>query len=118
MLDPAPALGDERRLRIPGDDMTARIYQQGKSTMQSGKARTNGWILEHEPRSPQRPDPLTGWAGSNDTRRQIKLAFPTLEAAKAYAEREGLDYHVVPAPERSLRIQAYADNFSVGDVSF
>src|SRR3546814_7364556 len=82
--------------------------------MQSGRAQTDKWVLEFEPADAQRPDPLTGWAGSADTRRQVKLMFPTLEAAKAYAEREGITYLVVPAPQRTLKIQAYADNFPIG----
>lgn len=90
---------------------TARIYQSPKNAMQSGRARTHGWTLEFEPEDAQRPDPLTGWAGSRDTRRQIRLSFPTVEAAIAYAEREGLAHHVVPVPARALKLQAYADNF-------
>ncbi|ODU19973.1 MAG: ETC complex I subunit [Sphingomonas sp. SCN 67-18] len=91
--------------------MAARIYQRVKNAMQSGRARTDQWVLEFEPGEAKRPDPLTGWAGSGDTREQLKLSFPSLDAATAYAEREGLSYHVVPAPERSLKLQAYADNF-------
>ena len=34
-----------------------------------------------------------------------------LDAAKAHCEREGWAYHVVPAPARKLKLQAYADNF-------
>jgi len=94
-----------------GRGMTARIYQRMKNAMQSGRYRTDRWVLEHEPAEPKRPDPLTGWAGSGDVRDQVRLTFPTLEAAKAYAEREGIDYVVVPAPTRTLKIQAYADNF-------
>ena len=90
---------------------TARIYQRPKNAMQSGRARTDRWILEFEPGEQQRPDPLTGWAGSGDTRGQLRLGFPTAEAAQAYAEREGIAYHVVAAPERKLKLQAYADNF-------
>ena len=45
------------------------------------------------------------------TRDQVRLTFPTVEAAQAYAEKQGLTYHVVPAPERKLKLQAYADNF-------
>lgn len=90
---------------------TARIYQRPKNAMQSGRARTDRWILEFEPAEKQRPDPLTGWAGSGDTANQLRLGFPSLEAAKAHAEREGYAYHVVPAPERKLTLQAYADNF-------
>ena len=90
---------------------TARIYQRPKSSMSSGRARTGSWALEFEQAEAKRADPLTGWAGSGDTRTQVRLNFPTLEAATAYAEREGIDFHVVPAPERTLKLQAYADNF-------
>ncbi len=90
---------------------TARIYQRPKNAMQSGRARTQGWVLEFEPAEPKKPDPLTGWAGSGDTRDQVRLGFPSAEAALAYAAREGLEAHVIPAPERSLKLQAYADNF-------
>ncbi|MEG3087811.1 ETC complex I subunit [Sphingomonas sp. PB4P5] len=90
---------------------TARIFQRPKNSTQSGRARTDAWILEFEPGEAKRPDPLTGWAGSGDTRDQVKLGFPTAEAAIAYAEREGLAFTVIAAPERKLKLQAYADNF-------
>lgn len=91
--------------------MTAHIYQTPKNAMQSGKARTGTWVLEHAPAEAKQPDPLTGWAGSGDMRQQLRLTFPSLEAAQAYAQSIGLDYHVtMPAP-KSLKLQAYADNF-------
>lgn len=90
---------------------TARIYQRPKNAMQSGRARTDLWVFEYDPGEPQQPDPLTGWPGSGDTRNQLRLTFPTCDAATAYAEREGIAYHVVPAPQRTLKLQAYADNF-------
>ncbi|WP_315762087.1 ETC complex I subunit [Sphingomonas sp. Y38-1Y] len=90
---------------------TARIYQQPKSAMSSGKALTHRWVLEFEPTAAQIADPLTGWAGAGDTRQQLRLRFPTAEAAKAYAEREGIEAQVIPAPTRKLKLQAYADNF-------
>jgi hypothetical protein len=88
-----------------------RIIQKSKNAMQSGRFGADQWVLEFEPRDAQRADPLMGWAGSGDTRRQLSLKFDTLDAAKAYAERKGLSYHVVPAAERKLKLQAYADNF-------
>lgn len=91
--------------------MDARIYQMPKNAMQSGKARTQDWVLEFLAPSGIRADPLTGWAGSGDTQHQVKLSFPTLDAAKAYAEREGVDYTVLPPTPKRLKIQAYADNF-------
>ena len=90
----------------------ARIYQRIKNSMQSGRSRVGLWVLEYEPAEAKRPDPLTGWAGSGDTRDQVRLGFPTLDAARAYAEREGLPYHVVPAvPQRAMKIRTYAENF-------
>jgi hypothetical protein len=90
---------------------TARIFKRPKNAMQSGKARTHGWALEFEPAEAKKPDPLTGWAGSGDTRDQIRLTFPTQEAAVAYCEKQGWEPVVVPAPESRLKLQAYADNF-------
>ena len=58
-----------------------------------------------------RPDPLTGWAGSGDTRTQVRLRFATRDEAVAYATKKGFDIHVVPSPPVSLKLQAYADNF-------
>ncbi|MHA6722012.1 ETC complex I subunit [Sphingomonas sp. RS2018] len=89
----------------------ARIHQRPKNAMQSGRARTDSWVLEYEPSEAQQPDPLTGWAGSGDTRNQLRLTFPTQAAAIAYAEKQGLIYEVISAPERKLKLQAYADNF-------
>ncbi len=91
--------------------MTARIYQRYKNAMQSGKARTAEWVLEFESRRPKRPDPLTGWSGGAETQEQVKLTFPSVEAAQAYAERKGIDYHLVPPAQPKLKLQAYADNF-------
>lgn len=90
---------------------TARISELQRKTTQSGKANAGRWLLEFEREQPLRPDPLTGWNGSTDTNPQVRLNFDTKEAAIAYAERHGLDYHLVPAPPVKLKIQAYADNF-------
>ncbi|MEE4539071.1 MAG: ETC complex I subunit [Erythrobacter sp.] len=91
--------------------MTARIYQQPKSAMQSGKAKTQTWVLEFERSEALRPDPLMGWAGSGDTQAQVKLNFPSKDAARAYAEKYGITARVHATPPKSLKIQAYADNF-------
>ena len=91
--------------------MAARLFQRSRNAMQSGKARAEEWVLQFESSRPIRPDPLTGWSGGSDTQSQVTLTFQTLEAARAYAEREGIAYHFVPPAERKLRIQAYADNF-------
>lgn len=91
--------------------MTARIYQVPKNAMQSGRAMTDDWMLEFEQSEARRPDPLMGWTGSSDTQAQVRLTFPDKEAAKAYAERYGIAARVYPTPPKTLKIQAYADNF-------
>jgi hypothetical protein len=90
---------------------TARIIEVQRRTTQSGKARDGSWTLEFEREQPLRPDPLTGWAGSGDTRTQVRLSFDTKDEAIAYATRKGFDIHIVPAPPVALKLQAYADNF-------
>ena len=79
--------------------------------MQSGKARAGEWVLQFESSRPRRPDPLTGWSGGADSQEQVRLTFPSLEAATAYADRRGIAYHLVPAAEPKLKLQSYADNF-------
>ncbi len=91
--------------------MVARIYKNPRNTMQSGRALTDKWMLQFEPLEARKPDPLTGWAGSGDTRRQVELSFDTCDAAKAYATKYGIDYVIIPTPHKTLKLQAYADNF-------
>lgn len=89
----------------------ARIIEIQRKTTQSGKARDGKWTLEYEREEAQRPDPLTGWTGSGDTKTQLRLTFDTREEALAYAARKNLTVHLVPAPPVMLKLQAYADNF-------
>jgi hypothetical protein len=91
--------------------MSARIYQRPKNAMQSGKALVDQWVLEFDPSEAKKPDPLMGWAGSGDMRQQIQLKFPDKDAAKAYAAKYGIAARVHATPAKSLKLQAYADNF-------
>jgi len=94
--------------------MQARIYQPAKTAMQSGRANARGWVLEFAPAEQRRIDPLMGWTGSGDTRRQVRLKFPTRDAAIDYATRHGIP-HVVeePKPRRpNVRPMGYAANFA------
>ncbi|MEO8715932.1 MAG: ETC complex I subunit [Acetobacteraceae bacterium] len=92
--------------------MRARIFQPPKSAMQSGRAQTDEWLLEFEPDSPRRPDPLMGWIGGADTITQVRLHFATRDEAVGYAETRGIP-HVVELPRvRQVRPRAYAENFA------
>lgn len=91
--------------------MQARIYQPAKPAVSSGRFRTRFWIVELEPRSPQEPDRLIGWVGSDDTDRQIRLRFDTREEAIAYCERRGISYALYEPRQRIVRPKSYASNF-------
>jgi hypothetical protein len=92
----------------------ARIYQQPKTAMQSGRAGTHEWILEFAPAGPRRADPLMGWISSADTRAQVRLRFETRDEAVAYANSEGLAYDIELARERKFVPKSYSDNFRFG----
>ncbi len=95
--------------------MPVRIYKPARNAMQSGKGKSDFWVLEHEAEAPRGTDPLMGWTSSADTRQQVKLTFDSKEEAVAYAERQGLAYSVAPetAPPRPQR-RSYSDNFKWG----
>ena len=91
--------------------MRVRIFRPAKTAMQSGRAKTQKWVLEFEPTDPSRPDPLMGWNGSGDTDRQVRLRFASAEEAVAYAEKNGIPYVIEEPAQRALQLRAYADNF-------
>ena len=94
----------------------ARIHQQAKSAMQSGRAAKAGWVLSFVPSEAQRADRLVGWYGSADTAKQVTLHFDSREQAIAYAEAQGLRYEA-EAPAKTagaIKSKVYADNFKFG----
>jgi hypothetical protein len=89
----------------------ARIYRPAKTAMQSGRAKTQKWVLDYEEASRRLPDPLMGWSSARDTLNQVRLRFDTLDEAIAFAKKNALDYTVVEPHLRSPKAKAYADNF-------
>ena len=91
--------------------MRARIYRPARTAMQSGKALTKRWVLEYEPESPRRVDPLMGWTSSSDMRSQVVMEFDTKEEAIAFAEKNEIPYQVFEPARPRLRARSYSDNF-------
>ena len=91
--------------------MTARIYRPAQNAMQSGKGKSRQWVLVHEMATPRGIEPLMGYTTSTDTRQQIKLSFETLEAAEAYAQKNGIAYSVQAPHETTPKRVSYPDNF-------
>ena len=89
----------------------ARIFRPAKTAMQSGRLQTRKWILEYEPASSRRPDPLMGWTSADDTLNEVRLRFETIEEARAFADREGLVYAIIEPHAISEKPKSYADNF-------
>jgi hypothetical protein len=91
--------------------MLARIYQPAKNAGQSGKARSNHWVLEFEPERAKEIEPLMGWTASSDMRQQVVLDFDTLDEAVAYARKNGIPFQVFEPHAVSAKAKSYSDNF-------
>ena len=88
-----------------------KIYKPSRNAMQSGRAKTEQWLLEYETETPRVPDPLMGWSSSGDTLNQVRLKFDSMEKAMDYANKKGWVYTVLPPRERKITPRNYADNF-------
>ena len=94
--------------------MLARIFKPARNAMQSGRANTKDWVLEFEPATARKPDPLMGWTSSTDMNGQVRLMFETQEEAISYAQRHGIAFQLFAPREHRRIIKAYADNFAPG----
>ena len=92
------------------DDAMAIIYKPARSAMTSGKARTREWKLRFERRSPPVIEPLMGWTAGEDTLTQVELTFSTVEAAIAYARRQGLHFMVQGAGDAAAEVRGRANS--------
>jgi hypothetical protein len=89
----------------------ARIFRPARTAMQSGRRQTRKWVLEYEPATGRRPEPLMGWTSAADTLNQVRLHFATIEEARAFADRQGMAYSVIEPHPVSEKPKSYADNF-------
>lgn len=91
--------------------MTAVIYKVEKNAMQSGKFRTNTWLLEYKREIAQFTNDLMGWVGEKDMKQEICIQFPNEYDAISYAERENIPYDLIEPKRSKIKMQSYADNF-------
>lgn len=92
--------------------MVARIYKPARTATQSGRAKSNRWVLDFDPERPRVIEPLMGWTSSTDMKQQLRLFFASREEAVAYADRAGIPYRVFEPKVRKPRQVSYSDNFS------
>ena len=76
----------------------ATIRRRPRSVTSSAPQLAQPWILAFERNRRQRIEPLMGWTSDDDPMVQVRLSFPSRDAAVAYAERQGLDYRVCSEP--------------------
>ena len=89
-----PSVAARRHASALPADAVAVIRPNERSAMSSGRATARGWTLTFKPRSAPRIEPLMGWTESADTLQQVRLSFPTAEAAIGYCQRQGLAFEV------------------------
>jgi hypothetical protein len=94
-VDPGVLL-DHVAARPPNlpEDARAVIQCPAPSVLSAGRRRATEWVLAFEPRARPCVEPLMGWTGGADTLSQMRLRFPSREAAIGYARRHGLPYEV------------------------
>lgn len=91
--------------------MKARIYPVSKSATQSGRGKTQLWMLEYELETQRRPEPLMGWTAADDTLAEVRLKFASRDEAVAFAVSKGIEYTVGNAQTRIVTPRNYVDNF-------
>ncbi len=88
----------------------AKIYIPSKTAMQSGKNKSNYWLLEFFKKKTFN-DYLMNWTSSSDTQSQVKLFFQTKEKAVEYAKKNNIDFEIIEPKKNKPKIKSYADNF-------
>ena len=90
-----------------------RILRPAKSAMQSGRGKSQDWVIQPVLLSARMPEQVMGWVSAGDTlsEMQNKLRFATLDEAKAFADKRGWVYEVEAPAERVIKPRNYLDNF-------
>lgn len=91
--------------------MQVRIYKPTKTTMQSGMANSKEWLLEFVSQGDKRIEPIMGWTSSSDMLQEVRVNFPTKQAAIEFANANQYSYEVIKPQTKKLIKRSYADNF-------
>lgn len=101
--------------KLPGGDApvsdlpTAIIRQRLRDPGRGGLRGAQDWFIEFEPWSAKSIEPLMGWTSSRDPLGGLRLWFPTLSSAVAFAESKEWRYVVIERakhpPERNYQAE-------------
>ena len=92
--------------------MQCYVTQLQKSTTQSGKKRSNTWVLTINNPYGYFRDSCYGWQGCSGSLQQLRLTFPDYEAAQLYAQQHNLVVNKIATPSVAPRRRSYAANFT------
>merc|ERR1739848_237290 len=88
-----------------------RIFRPAKNAMQSGTHGIKRWKIEFEARQ-RWENNLMGWASSGDPLSNMLVDFASKEEAIAFVEKNGWNYFVEEAAEKTPKVKSYAFNFA------
>merc|ERR1712008_179349 len=88
-----------------------RIFRPAKNAMQSGTHGVKRWKIEFETRQ-RWENNLMGWASSGDPLSNLLVDFGSKEDAIAFVEKNGWDYFIEEAAEKTPKTKSYANNFA------
>ena len=91
---------------------SAKAYKNISSATQSGKHKSDYWVLEPICSRNYVPDNLMGWTGGRDIKQQIKLKFTSLNDLERYAAKNKILLEIIQPKEKKVIIKSYADNFT------
>jgi hypothetical protein len=87
-----------------------RIYPHSKSQAQSGMAGMGTWVIEPDLLTARRPESLMGWMAADDTLSQLRIEFPSRDAAEQFAKSNGWRYTVTRQQTRKIKPRNYGQN--------
>ena len=90
----------------------ATLYKPCKNVMQSGIGNTKEWVLAFSSYTDEQKSILMGWVSSFHTEEQLKISFPSKEAALLFAESHNVqvDEIIDETPKREKK--SYPYNFT------
>jgi hypothetical protein len=101
----------------PNSGISAVIIKPAKTAMQSGTRNSRQWLVEFSSHGHECSiDPLMGWVAGEDTIRQLKMKFKSLEGAKAFLDAKSIPYSVKEPEQKTIRPKSYAANFAFSRV--
>ncbi|MER2520887.1 MAG: ETC complex I subunit [Bdellovibrionales bacterium] len=95
--------------------MRVRIYRPAKSATQSGRAKTESWVIEPVQETAREPEPLMGWLASGDTFSGLQgvMRFASRDEAVGFAQKQGWSYTVSEPSERRVKPRSNLENFRI-----